>query len=49
MYCECWLGLQGLERRKEPGLKALRTARGLQEGMVSYSFFHQKRLFESNN
>ncbi|KAK2385352.1 Metallopeptidase M24 family protein [Trifolium repens] len=25
---------KGLERRKEPGLKALRTARGLQEGMV---------------
>jgi hypothetical protein len=31
--------LQGLERRKEPGLRALRTIRELQEGMVSNEFF----------
>lgn len=31
--------LQGLEKRKEPGLKSLRTVRELQEGMVSNDFF----------
>lgn len=32
--------MQGKERPKEPGLRALRTARELQEGMVSIQAFN---------
>ena len=40
----CIFFWQGLERRKEPGLRSLRTVRDLQEGMVSNGFSQSLEL-----